>query len=277
MTVAANALCTLANAKLYMGIPDATTTYDSVIEMLIDAASDVIEAYLGYTVVSAAYVSVLDIIDYTVILPHPNVTIVSAVAFETESALRVKYVGTDTHARVSVNDTAVITTSRVGGTTTTTTTTFAAQATTDAMATTIDALSGWDATLVNSGPSAYLVRGVAQDAKGVEVTLEAWIDADVDYDVDYDAGTVRFLPAQGWHPTWNRARLEYTAGITVPDDIEQACIELVQRTYGRRGQSEPFQAESLGDYSYSRGAMAHTADEDDWWKARIARHRRFRP
>jgi len=277
MAVAANALCTLANALTYMGMSSGSD--DALIESIIDAVSDQVEAYLGYGIASASYSRILPVRDRTIVLPDPDVTAISFLGLDTTEAMRVKYSGTDTNARVAVRDADVQTISRVGATSTTTTSTFAANVTTAAMVTTIDAISGWDATLVESLPSAYLIRVGPVNAKDVLVSLEAWEDYDDEYEFDPEAGTIRFVNVHAWHPAWSRVRVEYTAGASaIPDDIEQVAIEMVRRTYANRGKDEPMQSESLGDYSYSRAqSMMLAGNADDWWKARLAPHMRLLP
>jgi len=51
--------------------------------------------------------------------------------------------------------------------------------------------------------------------------------------------------------------VEYTAGYaTVPDDIEQACIEIAAMMYRDRRRDAGLASESLGDYSYTRANRA---------------------
>jgi hypothetical protein len=51
--------------------------------------------------------------------------------------------------------------------------------------------------------------------------------------------------------------IEYTAGYaTVPDDIEQACIEIAAMMYRDRRRDSGLASESLGDYSYTRATRA---------------------
>lgn len=275
MSLSTNALVSLCDARAYMGLDD--TASASLIEAMIEGASAMIHSFVGYNFPSQSYSGVYEVERGQVILPHPNVTAVSFVGVETEEALRVKYTGSDTNARVQVTDTAVVTISRAGATTTTTTSTFASNATTAAMATTIDALSGWDATAVATWPSAYLVRTPVRNAKDEQISLEAWKDADFDYDVDYGAGVVRFLHyAWSAHPVYSRARIEFTAGITVPKDVEQVAKEMVQRAYTAAGRDGAVASESLGDYSVSYQAVAQ-ANADEWWKTRLGYWKRMRP
>ncbi len=196
------------------------------------------------------------------VLEQPTVTAVTRLSMEAEDGLTVQYTGTDTNATVEVTDTAVVTRSRVGATTTTTTSTFAANVTTAAMATTINALGGWTATVVNSRPSAYLIREGVRDAKSTLRTLSVWDDWDGDYTVDYDAGVLNLR--RGWGGFWasdidtgGKMYIEYTAGYaTMPADVQQALLETVvalfKQTSSGTGDTT-LTSEKLGDYSYTRG------------------------
>lgn len=275
MSLSTNALVTLCDARSYMGLDDSTSA--SLIEALIEGASAMIHSYVGYNFPSQSYTGIYEVERGQVMLPHPNVTAVSFVGVETTEAMRIKYTGSDTNARAQVTDTAVVTISRTGATTTTTTSTFAANVTTAAMVTTVAALSGWTATLVATWPSAYLVRTPVRNAKDETIALEAWQDYDDDYDVDYGAGVVRLLHV-GWpaHPTYSRARVEFTAGVTVPKDVEQVAKEMVQRAYTAAGRDGAIASESLGDYSVSYQAVMQ-ANADEWWKEKVGHWRRMLP
>ncbi len=57
MAVGAFALVTLANTKTYLGLGD--TSFDSVLEMLIDATSEQFNAYTDRVLINATYTSLL--------------------------------------------------------------------------------------------------------------------------------------------------------------------------------------------------------------------------
>jgi hypothetical protein len=51
--------------------------------------------------------------------------------------------------------------------------------------------------------------------------------------------------------------IEYTAGYaTVPEDIEQACIDVSSMLYRDRRRDGNLTSEGLGDYSYTRAAAS---------------------
>jgi hypothetical protein len=56
-----------------------------------------------------------------------------------------------------------------------------------------------------------------------------------------------------WPPGINNFRVQYTAGyVTVPEDVQEACAELVQSWFIQRGRDLTLQSESIhGSYSYA--------------------------
>jgi hypothetical protein len=242
---------------------------EELLDLLITNIWDGVESALSRDILSTDFSEIytLPSIGVELVLRQPNVTQVTMLSFETEHAIDMSYSGSDTHARVEVTDTAVVTTSRVGATTTTTTSTFASNVTTDAMATTISALSGWTATAINSRPSAFLERRGVQDTKNKTVRLEAWDDSVGDYSVEYEAGVITFWgdsiragwPGAIWNG-YNRARIDYTAGFTtIPSDVEQAIIEAVRDAWAEKDRTGGLKSESLGDYSWTAADNATTA------------------
>lgn len=91
-------------------------------------------------------------------------------------------------------------------------------------------------------------------------------DTASEYTYDYDTGRLSIDPS--WWAQWPMDRgvmpsavksvlVEYTAGYaTVPDDIEQACIEVAAMMYRDRRRDSGLASESLGDYSYTRSNRA---------------------
>ena len=75
-------------------------------------------------------------------------------------------------------------------------------------------------------------------------TFTAYTEGD-DYIVDYDKGIVRLI---GWRfsPGQKNYRISCTAGYTsIPDDLEQLCIELCRMLYENR---KNLQSEQIGTY-----------------------------
>jgi len=229
-----------------------------LLELAIGHVWAALETTIGYGLLSTSYTELAPLPSgaCNLILRHPQVSAVTMVALETEAGLRAKYTGTGTHARIDVTATAVVCTSRAGGTTTTNTLAFADYATTTLMAEAINALSGWTSTVVNSRPSAYLVRIGSQSAKDRELTLEVWSDYTGDYSVDYEAGVIDFdgpiiSDVRGW------SLVAYTAGLSaIPTDIESMVLRVLKAAWDESKRDGGLAEERLGDYAYKIGQRA---------------------
>ena len=253
------------------------------LELMIEGVTDEIEKWLDDGIVSRTYSEVYhfdpangSLSEFS--LRHANVTLVTRIALGSVAAMRVQYTGSDERAWVEVTATGVTTISRTGATTTTTASTFASNVSVAAMVTTIAALSGWSATTVLAGPSAFLVREGVRDAKDREITLATWEDYEGDYIVDYEAGIIT-LDGRGWpysitNPTAaRRVLVDCTAGFaSVPDDVDRAVLKAVATEWESAGRDETLQTESLEDYSYSL-----KSDLDPPWHKTLAGYRRFTP
>lgn len=273
MALGATALVTLAVAKAHLRLTVATD--DTMIERIIEGVSKHIHRYLDRIIPSQSYTPILDVRQGCIVLDQMDVTAVTAVQTESEEALRVKYTGTDTHARVEVTSTGVTTVTRVGATTTTTSSTFAANVTTAAMVTTIDAIADWTATTLLSRPSAFLIRQGPYVAKDVDVTLAVWVDSDDEYNLDYDAGIITGVIGECGAPTFSRARVEFTAGYTtVPEDVQLVALEMITRSYLNVATNPELQSEHLDDYSYVRGTLGVAAESMKGWREKLRSYKR---
>jgi len=256
------------------------------LELLITNTFASIETYLRRTLLTASFTEVVDLPQTSglVVLDEPDVTQVSGVFADFQSGLTCTYTGNDTNARVEVTDTAVVLTSRAGATTTTTTTLYSAQATTTAMASTINGVAGWTGTVVTDGPSAYLVRQGVRDAKNVTVTLEAWVDYDGDFETDYSGGVVEFY--EPLSSARGRVRVDYVAGLaSIPSDLEGVILSGVKSGWDSTSKDSAVQSEKLGDYSYALGAGGSAAAaagglSDEWFATNagvLSKYARVRP
>lgn len=280
MTLSAANLATIkADAKVYLRIDGE----DDLLDLIIQNVFDAVEGELGRAFYSTTYSETYRPIGGSVLLNQPDVTQVTAVFDETESGLTATYTGTDTHARVEVTSSAVETVSRVGATTTTTTSTFAANVTTAAMATTINALAGWTAAVVNSRPAAYLVRTGVRDAKDLTVTLEVWDDTGCEFETDYEAGMIwlvgggRFASggySAGHHlDRGGEIRVDYTAGFSaLPEDANGAILEAIKWVFDGTRRGAGLKSENLGDYSYTNADVTALALDAAQRAGRVLQH-----
>lgn len=274
MAVSATALTSLARAQSYLNDTDNPT----LMEFAIDAVSARIENWLDRKIREQDFSEIYDVPhNGTLILNQPDIVDIDFVAMDTFNGLRVQYTGSDTNARVEVTDAAVKTTSRVGGTSSATSSTFAANVTTAALATAIGAVSGWSASLINSAPSAYLMRTGSRNAKDSWVDLEVWEEFDGEYETDYPAGVVTFeLVNFASFGQRGRMRVDYTAGLTLPADVEQTALEMLRQVWDLRNVNTGLQSESDGDYAYTLADQVNVSDSEVWM-GRLGRYRRARP
>jgi hypothetical protein len=270
MAVGPYALTSLANLKTWLGI--STSTDDAVLESAIDRATARIESYVGRQILSRTYTEWRSGAGVDEIRLHQwPVSQISGVWTGAYAALVVgSGDATDIRASISINQetgtpAAVLTRTTSAGVTTTTTLAFSTYTTTAALATAIGSTAGFTCTIGKNIRTAQLRPRAAGDVVLATVTLFA-ADTPSEYAYDYDTG--RLAIDQSWWAYWPLERgimpeavksvlIEYTAGYaTVPDDIEQACIEVAAMMYRDRRRDAGLASESLGDYSYTRANRA---------------------
>lgn len=255
-----------------------------VIELMIEGVTDEIESWLDRGIVSRTYSEVYHfdpangaLSEFS--LREPDVTAITRLSLGSIAAMRVKYTGSDERAWIEVTDTGLTASSRTGSTTTTVaSTTFSGNVSVSDLVTVIAAATGWSASTVTEGPSAFLVREGVRVAKDREITLASWEDYEGDYIVDYEAGLIT-LNGGGWpysitNPTAaRRVLVDFTAGFSsVPDDVDRAVLKAVATEWESAGRDETLQSESLEDYSYSL-----KSDLDPPWHKTLAGYRRVTP
>ena len=270
MAVGPYALTSLASLKSWIGIT--ASTDDAVLEKAIDRATARIESYIGRQVMSRTYAewrsgSGVD----TIRLHQWPVTQVTNVFTGNYAALVVSSADpTDIRASVSVNqetgtNAVVLTRTQSDGTTTTTSLALGTYTTTAALATAIGSTAGFACSLGKNLRTVQLRPRAGADTVLATVTLFA-ADTASEYTYDYDTARLSIDPS--WWAQWPMDRgtmpdavksvlVEYTAGYaTVPDDLEQACIEVAAMMYRDRRRDSGLASESLGDYSYTRANRA---------------------
>jgi hypothetical protein len=270
MPVGPFALTSLANLKSWLGIT--ASTDDAVLEKAIDRATARIESYMGRNVKERTYAEWRSGAGVSAIRLHQwPVTQVAGVLTGAYAALVVGASdASDIRASISINQetgtpAAVLTRTTAAGITTTTALSFATYPTTAALATAIGATPGFTCTLGKNLRTLQLRPRAAGDVVLATVTLFA-ADTSSEYTYDYDTGRLEI--DQSWWAYWPLERgimpdavksvlIEYTAGYsTIPDDLEQACIEVAAMMYRDRRRDAGLASESLGDYSYTRANRA---------------------
>jgi len=102
-----------------------------------------------------------------------------------------------------------------------------------------------------------------QENNGTPGTAD-WDDLQSDYVkyIDTGQGPGQFFYAYGFERGVSNYRFSYTAGYTtIPNDLEEACIQLATWIYNNR-KSKGMKSETLGDRSYTREDRTGNIIED---------------
>ena len=275
MPVGTYALTSLSNLKEWLGIT--ASTDDTVLEKAIDRATARIESYCGRIFKARDIAEWRDgpPISAFRLYQWPIVSIANVWTGSYAALVIGAADTTDVRASVSVRQeggtpAVILNRTTAAGATTTTTLAFSTYPTTSDLATAIGATAGFTCTLGKDMRCVQLRPRAGGDtiSNPQSVTLYA---ADIASEYTYDADTgilavdrsafEHWTDVPGRFPMSAKSVLvEYKAGYeTVPDDLEQACIEVAAALYQGRRKDRTVSQESLGDYSYTRGA-AQEAD-----------------
>ena len=257
-------------------------TDNAALELIIQQCFDAIESACGRSFFSADYDERVFTADSrTLILEQPDVQRVEYLALQTYDGMRISYDGSAQRASVEVTDTMLRLVARTGGTDTDTTYTFSSADfdTIGELVTAVDALSDWSATLLNDGPSKFLIRRPAVAVKTVNgtqnITVESWQQTDSDYDLDYEAGKV----ALSFDPPYGIARIVYTAGFdSLPSAVERELLRMVKGQYESLTTDGTAKKMRLGDYSIETdpSAVMYVLDAEAV-ASRLPRYKRVLP
>ena len=235
---------------------------DELITELINRATFIIEQVCGRKMMSRSYAEW-----YSgdggneIILKNYPVTAVARVAIGEVSAMSIRNTSTDAmYATASVSTTGITLVIVGGANAGTDTVTFAAAATVATMVTAIVALGkGWESSaassLYNGYPSSELF------VRGAQSCLSSWSyhympsDPVNGYKIDLVEGVVG-LPST-LSVGWPNVYIQYTAGYaTIPDDIENACLETVAYLYGLAGEDPSLAEVESDNWKFKRQAYA---------------------
>ena len=264
---------------------------NALLEDLIDRISDKIETYCGRKFKSRSYREWLNgKREQTLRLKNYPVTAIVRIGTGSATAFTVQgTTSTDLRATVDVqDDQLVLTRYDSTGTAVPTALAYSTYVTASDLVTQIALTSGWTATLQTNCLSLDLHRNGGQDAKGLTVDVTFPDQSDTGFRVEEDSGLVEINSAdwwwgedftdwparRRWPQSWQGILVEYTAGYsTIPDDLEQICIEMVSDAYNARGQDVSVSSESIGSYSYT---LAQQVNIDDTTAKRLAQWREVR-
>ena len=247
-TATTGALTSTANFKSYAKITG--TGDDTLIGYLISRATAAIENYCDRVLRSASYRELYDGdgTDELYLKQYP-VTVISSLATSQASPLRITSDGTAGY-KASVSCSSTTLTCSLDGTGSDLT---LADYTLTTLAAAINAFgSGWSAEIMLSVYAGWTATellpcfGLDCYKKYVYVKTPGTIESD--FDVDDEIGYIE-LPT-GFPKGTRNIVISYTAGYsTIPADLEQICIDLVNIYYRGRSENASVRAESLGDHS----------------------------
>ena len=257
-------------------------TDDATLELIVQQCFDAVESACGRSFFTATYDErVFSRRQSTITLAQPDVQRVQFFGIDNYDAFRISYTGSAQQATVEVTDTMLRLVASTGGTDTETTYTFSSADfdTNGELATAIDALSDWSATLLNDGPSKFLIRRPAMAVKTVlgtqNFTCEAWQQTDSEYDLDYESGVVSLSQ----RVPYGIARIIYTAGFdTLPTPVERELLRMVKAQYESLTTDGAAKKMRLGDYSIETDpAMVRDQLDAESVAYRLARYQRVLP
>jgi len=248
-------LITRARAK--QAIPDVPSADDTLIDVLVTAASDAIHEYCRRIFPLASYDEVTDGRRGRLALKQFPIISVSRIAVADRAALLLSNASASINQRATARLTStglVLVRVASGVTTTDSSILWIGNATLQAVANAVNALgSGWTATVPDGDAlmaSADLrPQGVAKPcipsaAEFFVHNLEKPADR-----IDADAGFVYGVFPEGC----GNVRVEYSAGYsTVPEVIQQACAMLVAQWYSEGKHDAARRFDGLGDAQYTR-------------------------
>ena len=265
-------------------LPNASNADEPAIATLVTAATLAVQRYCRRDFASQAYDELYNGTgDRRLVLREYPLVSLQSVRYRPVTVLKVQNTDTATNqqARASVTSTGLTLLRVASGVKTTNTLTFSGNVTLTALAAAVTALgSGWTAQVIGdyaNWPSADLycpngpsgAGGTNPDGQGA---LTAWgQNAELKMHT-YELAGYQFDQRRGWllraipytdpellHPEdliWpvgiNNFRVQYTAGFaTVPEDVQEACAELVATWFQQRGRDLSLQEEETAStYRY---------------------------
>ena len=254
---ATKGLISLADAKRFMGLGDADTSQDRLIDQLITQGSVLIAKELGYAPIRQTYREWRNG-DNGLNLWLINVPIawVDQASVGRDDVMSVQYGGTAARASVSVTSAALRLRSVISGTDAVTELSLSDYSTTTALGTAVGAVSGWEAQVSSAFASADpvdLVPIPGRDANTAWVDLEAPTESEADYELaDEEAG--RLYNPYGWTYGHRNIFIRYAAGwerANLPEPLQSAAQELTKMLTDMASRDMTLKSEKIGDYAYT--------------------------
>lgn len=290
------ALTTTARFKSYIG--ETSTTYDTLIDALVDRATSALEAYCGHCFGEDTYRHRFDGDGTTsLFLPEFPVTQVTLLSTALQDVIRITNTSSDawhTYIEVveSASDPSVSSTMNLviqGGASDGSNALTLSSYTLTTLVAAINALgSGWAATLnisdsgVWDAPELLPCSGLhcLNDYAYVQIPYEPNIDFIIkgQRNPPYTGNVGELRLPIGFANGNKNVVVRYTAGYpTIPDDLEQICLDLVQVYYKSRNTDSTVKREKLGDHdiTYAESGGGGARDIPAHIAKRLAPYKRW--
>jgi len=262
VTDATYRLTSLTNVNSFLGFTTGEdTARDTLLTNCIDRATDAIEKYCDRKFVSRNFR--LERYDGDgdnwLFLKNRPVRSISQISIGSKTALSVKCTTTDAvNAHIDIDSDGVHVTeiTKTGGSTSDLL--FTNYATISAMVVQIDSYTGWTASVLGSNGNQR-----ASDLLDIygEYCLDQTLNIQMPDTPIYDFTLWKeggremgiLYRSGGWTSGIMNVIVTYTAGYasgSLPNDIEQACLQLVSTIYHQSKRDMSLESEKLGDYSY---------------------------
>lgn len=234
----------------------------ATVAAIVSACSGVIENYCNRTFAKATYDELYHGTGTQYLfVNNPPITTVNAVRTGLQPGIYIQYTdsaNTTQAATIEVTSIGVVLKSLYNNSTTTNTFTYASYPTFGALATAVNLLSNWKATVSSQfqywQTSELAITPATFSARNISVPLLVYWWSLGSYRVNYDLGEIQTF--EGFTPGYHNYRINYVGGYDdIPEPIQQACAELVQLTFGTIGANPIMQSETLDKYSYTKNAQ----------------------
>ncbi|KKN71421.1 hypothetical protein LCGC14_0421430 [marine sediment metagenome] len=287
------ALTTTAKFKSYIG--ETSTTYDSLIDDLVNRATSALEAYCGHRFGEDTYRHIFDGDGTTsLFLPEFPVTKVSLLSVSLQDVIRVTNTSSDAwNAYVEVvesaTDPSVSSTMNCviqGGADDGSDALTLSSYTLTSLVAAINALAkGWSATLNVSNWGIWDAPELLPNPGLSCINKYAYVQTPYKSEIEFDIKGQRNPPYNGnvgelrlpvgFSEGKQNVVVRYTAGYpTVPDDLEQIAIDLINIYFRGRNKDLSVKSERLGDHSITHAEDARNIPKQI--QVRLAPYKRWR-
>lgn len=266
------ALTSVEDVAAYLRLEDLTAAQTSLLAALVNQVSARMERVCSRRFKARRWIERCVMpLDGKVTLKHYPVVSVGRVLTGSSEIMRVRYTNsTALRANVSVvfDETGQqgelqLTSSAADGSATSSTLLLADYPTTSALATAIEAVEGWSATVVSLALTSQLYPTEGRDAKRRDVSLMQPGQSLEWWDSEPAVGRINFWQRVG------RVLVDYRAGYEViPADVKLVATQLTAQAYQHGRQNTAVSSETLGQYSYTLASQSRMTDEL-WSKLRL--------